>query len=78
MSISTSAWRSRKKDVWRLEDFKARITDRIVTYLYKQDTDEMRPPKDIAWLHRDLLKVVNTANQPVVVHDIVFRELVIM
>jgi len=67
-----------KKDAWRLEDFKSRITDRIVTYMYKQELDQMRPPKDIAWLHRDLLRVINTANQPVVVHDVLFRQFVIM
>jgi len=67
-----------RKDAWRLEDFKSRITDRIVAYMYKQDTDQLRPPNDIAWLHRGILHVVNTTNQPIVVHDVVFRELVIM
>jgi flagellar basal body-associated protein FliL len=67
-----------KKDMYRINDFQSRITDRIINYLYKQNLDEMRPPKDIAWLHRDLLKLINDTNQPVPVHDIVFREMVIM
>lgn len=67
-----------KQDLAKLSRVQPRITDRLVTFMRKQDIEEVRPPTAMVWLHRVLLEEVNDASRPVPIRDIVFRQFIVL
>lgn len=62
----------------RLEGFKSRINDRLLSYTSRLDLDMVSKPQSAVWLRRNLLKEVNAASFPVPVIDIVFRQFAVI
>ena len=67
-----------KKDIDRLNNYKPRITNKIVAYMSNQNTDKIVSAEGFHSLHTGLMEVVESENQPVPVHDIIFRQLLVM
>jgi flagellar basal body-associated protein FliL len=67
-----------KKYAAKVEDYAPRITDRIVTYMQKQDFDEINEPHASKWLKPRLVQITNTAMENVPIIDIIFRQFLIL
>jgi flagellar basal body-associated protein FliL len=66
------------KDVRVIDGYQPRITDRLTTFLSHLTPDQIEQPGSMPWLHEQMLKQVNSAASPVPVHDLMFRQLVVM
>lgn len=67
-----------KADMARLDGFRPRITDKVISYMRSQNIDEITPPEAMRDLHESLLKVVDGASRPIPVHDVIFRQFLVM
>lgn len=67
-----------KKDMLRIEGYKPRITDRIIMYMHSQNFEGVSPPEVMRRLHENLLSVIAASSEPVAVHDIIFRQFVVL
>src|SRR5579859_6413751 len=67
-----------KQDMPRLSSYEPRIIDKVSTYMRHQDADDLRPSSAMHWLHETILNEVNNASNPVPVHDVIFRQFVIL
>lgn len=67
-----------KQDMERLEGFKPRITDKVIDYMRGQNLSELSPPEAMRELHEDLLRVVDSASRPIPVHEVIFRQFLVM
>ncbi|MBV8059984.1 MAG: flagellar basal body-associated FliL family protein [Alphaproteobacteria bacterium] len=67
-----------KKYADRLEGFKPRINDRLMSFASHMDLDTISRPQASALLRHYILKEVNAASFPVPVIDVVFRQFAVM
>ncbi len=67
-----------KKDLPRIEGYKPRITDHIISYMQHKNMDNVSAPSYLRDLHDGLKHVVTVAGQPVAIHDVVLRQFVVM
>ena len=66
------------KDVMIVEGFQPRMTDTLNRYLSHLRPDQIARPNAMPWLREELLKQVNSVGSPVPIHDLTFRQFVIM
>jgi flagellar basal body-associated protein FliL len=62
----------------QLVGYQPRITDRLIHYMEKMDYDDIVRPHSSVWLKPDMLAEVNKASAPVPVHDLVFKEFIVL
>ena len=67
-----------KQYAGRVEDMGPRITDRIASYISKQDLDKLSEPRATLWLREKLLDEVISASAPLPVIDLIFERFVIL
>ncbi len=66
------------KDVLTIDSVQSRIADRLAAFLGQLSLKQIERPGSVAWLRDQMLKQVNSAGLPVPVHDLMFRQLVIL
>lgn len=66
-----------KKDLDRLEGFKPRLTNRIMNYMQGQKLETIKTADALLGLHSQLLREVGIT-QPVPVHEVVFRQFMLL
>ena len=67
-----------KKDMRYVERFQPRMTDRLTSYFEHADPILLTSVKSMPLLRADILRQINAVGMPVPVHDLLFREMVIM
>ncbi len=67
-----------KKNMGRLDSFRPRIADRLVTYVRQQDISTLRETDTRRDFREGLLREANKASYPVPIIDIVFRQMVFL
>ncbi len=66
------------KDGERIKDYEPRINDRIISYFRKLDAKEIVNLTNRPRLHKAILLEANSSSQPIVVHDILFRQILLL
>jgi flagellar basal body-associated protein FliL len=66
------------KDIRVIDGFQPRITDRLSNFLSQLTPEQIETPSSTTWLREQMLRQINAAGSPVPVHDLMFRQLVIM
>jgi flagellar basal body-associated protein FliL len=66
-----------KKNTDKFIDYQPRVSDRIISFLDHQNLDEFTGPHFMYNLRRDILFEANKASGPVVISNVIFRELVV-
>lgn len=77
LKISVSLEIASEKDVAQLEQVMPRIVDNFQVYLRELRIEDLRGSAGLQRLREELLLRVATAAQPVVVRDVLFREMLI-
>ncbi|MGB9153147.1 MAG: flagellar basal body-associated FliL family protein [Alphaproteobacteria bacterium] len=67
-----------KNDVGIVEGYQPRITARLNRFLTTLDPARIQEAGLMPWLRAEMLRQVNDAGAPVPVHDLLFRQLVVM
>ena len=66
------------KDRDVVEGYQPRITDKLNKYISTLRPDQLERPNAMPWLREELLKQINSVGSPVPIHDLMFRQFVIM
>ena len=77
LKLSISLEIPTKEDEPKLEAVMPRITDHFQTYLRELRIDDLRGSAGVYRLRQELLERVRTAADPVVVRDVLFREILV-
>jgi flagellar FliL protein len=77
LKLSISLDIPKKEDVPQLEAVMPRITDHFQTYLRELRIDDLRGSAGVYRLRQELLERVRAAADPVVVRDVLFREILV-
>lgn len=67
-----------KKDVSVVEGYQPRMTAKLSSYLSTISPERMQEAKLLPWLRAEMLAQVNSVGMPVPIHDLLFRQLVVM
>jgi len=67
-----------KKDVSIVEGYQPRMTAKLNSYLSTLSPERMQEAKLLPWLRAEMLAQVNSVGIPVPIHDLLFRQLVVM
>lgn len=67
-----------KKDVPMVEGYQPRITAKLNSYLSTLSPERIQEAKMLPWLRAEMLAQINSVGAPIPVHDLVFRQLVVM
>ena len=66
-----------RKDLIRIEGLQPRLTSHITSFMQKKNIDTIRSHDSLIGLHYELLNEV-AASQPVPVHEVVFRQFMLL
>jgi len=66
------------KDAEILRGYQPQIMEKIAAYMMKLKPEDLTRRGSMQWLRGELLNRINNADMPVPVHDVLFRELIIM
>jgi flagellar basal body-associated protein FliL len=66
------------KDKIVVEGYQPRMTDTLNHFLSTLRPEQLQRPNVLPWLREELLKQVNSVGSPAPVHDLTFRQFVIM
>jgi flagellar basal body-associated protein FliL len=66
------------KDMMIVEGYQPRMTDGLNRFLSHLRPDQIARPNALPWLRAELLKQVNSVGSPAPVHDLTFRQFVVM
>ena len=67
-----------RKDMHSVAGYEPRITERLSDLLASIRPEDLESSKSVPALRAEMLRAINGAGAPVPVHDLLFRELVIM
>ncbi len=67
-----------RKDVHSFAAIEPRITERLSVLLSTMRPEELESRNSVPELRAEMLRVINSAGAPAPVHDLLFRELVVM
>ena len=77
LKLSISLELPKKEDEEKLKAVMPRITDHFQTYLRELRVDDLRGSAGIYRLRQELLARVRTAADPVIIRDVLFREILV-
>jgi flagellar basal body-associated protein FliL len=67
-----------KKDMQIVEGYQPRMTAKLNSFLSTLGSERVREAQMLPWLRAEMLAQVNSVGMPVPVHDLLFRQLVVM
>ncbi|MDR3449708.1 MAG: flagellar basal body-associated FliL family protein [Alphaproteobacteria bacterium] len=67
-----------RQDIDIIDGYQPHITERIGDFVRTLKVDQVNNARSMIWLHDEILKRINNSGVPVPVHEVFFRELLVM